>query len=90
MTCRKIQPTNQPTNHTKKYNTEQPLAYVSAHNKSNTEIFTEILNQLEKNDKIKNIRGTTKIIKSKRQPKNHKQILTSSKFGEHTTQGVSK
>ena len=36
-----------------------------------------------------NILNTTKIIKNK-QPKNIKHTLTASKFGEHTTHGVSK
>jgi len=74
----------------KKHNNEQQLAYVSTYNKNNPEIFTNILHQLENNEKIKNILDTTKIIKSKRQSRNLKQILTSSKFGIRTTQGVSK
>ena len=42
------------------------------------------LEELENNDKIKEIQDTTKIIKSQRQPKNLKRILTSSTFGENT------
>ena len=41
-------------------------------------------------DKIKEILDTSKIIKSQRQPKNLQRILTSSTFGENTTQGVTK
>ena len=40
----------------------------------------------EKNPK--EILDTTKIIKSQRQPKNLKRILTTSTFGENTTQGI--
>ena len=41
--------------------------------------------ELENKDKIKEILDTTKIIKSQRQPKNLKRILTVSTFGENTT-----
>ena len=44
------------------------------------------LEELKNNYKIKEILETTKIIKSQRQPKNVKRILTSSSFGENTTQ----
>ena len=40
----------------------------------------------ELKNKIKEIRATTKIIKSQRQPQNLKRILTSSTFGENATQ----
>ena len=46
--------------------------------------------ELKNKDKIKEILDTTKIIKSQRQPKNLKRILTSSTFGENTSQGVTK
>ena len=48
------------------------------------------LEQLENKDKIKEILDTTKIIKSQRQPKNLKRILSSTTFGENTTKGVTK
>ena len=48
------------------------------------------LEEIENKDKIKEILGTTKIIKSQRQPKNLKRILTSSTFGKNTTKGVTK
>ena len=46
--------------------------------------------ELKNKDKIKEILNTAKIIKSQRQPKNLKRILTSSIFGENTTQVVTK
>ena len=72
---------------------EQPLAYISTYNKSNPELFQEIhtnLQQLKKNERLNKLLNTTKIIKSKRQPKNLKQILTSAYLGNYTTQGVTK
>ena len=69
------------------------LAYFTTYNKNNPKVFTEIIKNLEElknNDKIKEIRDTTNIIKSQRQPKNLKRIITSSTFGESTTQGVTK
>ena len=66
---------------------------MSQHAFEQPELFTEISKNLEqlKNDvRIKNILDVTKIIKNKRQPKNLKHTLTSSKFEEHTTDGVSK
>ena len=48
------------------------------------------LEEIENKDKIREILDTTKIIKSQRQPKNLKRILTSSTFGKNTTQGVTK
>ena len=74
-----------------KHNNEKPLTYVSTYSKINPEVFTEILKNLEEiqnKDKIKEIQDTTKIIKSQRQPKNRKIILTSSTFEKNTTQGV--
>ena len=73
----------------KKYNNEKPLEYVATYNKNNPELFTEIMKnqeQIKNKDKIKEILDTAKIIKSQRQPKNPKRILTSSTFGENTTQ----
>ena len=72
----------------KKHNNEKPLTYVATYNKIYPELFTEIMKNLEElknKDKIKEILDTTKIIKSQRQPKNLKRILTSSTFGENTT-----
>ena len=65
----------------------------TTYNKSNPKLFTEIMKNLEElknKDKIKEILDTTKIIKSQKQPKNLKRILTSSSFEENTTQGVTK
>ena len=45
--------------------------------------------ELKNNEKIKEILDTTKIIKSQRQSKNLKRILTST-FGENTAQRVTK
>ena len=76
----------------KKHSNEEPLTYVLTNNKNNSELFTEItknLEQLINNGKIKNILDKTKIIKSKRQPKNVKHTLTLTTFGEHTTHGNS-
>ena len=74
----------------KKQHRETP-AYTATYNK-NPELFTEMKNleELKNNVKIKEILDTTKIIKSQRQPKNLKIILTSFTFGENTTQGVTK
>ena len=58
-----------------------------------TQNFTEIMKNLEglkNNDKIKEIFDTKKMVKSQRKPKNLKRILTTSTFGENTTQGVTK
>ena len=69
----------------KKHNNEKPLAYITTYNKNNPELFIEIiknLEELENKDKIKEILDKTKIMKSQRQPKNLKRILTSSTFGE--------
>ena len=40
------------------------------------------LEELKNNEKIKEILDTTKFIKSQKQPKNLKRILTSSTFGK--------
>ena len=72
----------------KKHNNEKPLAYVATYNENNPELFTEIMKNLEElknNEKIKKILATTKIIKSQRQSKNLKRILTSSTFKDNTT-----
>ena len=77
----------------KKHNNEKHLAYDATYNKNNPEIFTEIMKNPEKikdKDKNQEILDTTKIIKSQREPKNLKRILTSSPFGENTTQEVTK
>ena len=62
-------------------------------NKTQTQTQTEIMKnpeELKNNNKIEEILDTTKIIKSQRQLKNLKRILTSSTFGENTTQRVTK
>ena len=48
------------------------------------------LEELKNKDKIKKILDTSKIIKTQRQPKNLKRILTPCTFGESITQGVTK
>ena len=53
-------------------------------------LFLRVNLELKNNDKIKEIPDTIKIIKSQRQPKNYKRIITSFTFGEITTQGVTK
>lgn len=76
-----------------KNNKDQHLAYVTTYNRCNPELFVEIhkeLNQLQKNDRLNKLLNETKIIKSKRQPKNLKQTLTSAYFGNDTIQGVKK
>ena len=74
----------------KNHNNEKPLAYVATYNKNNPELFTEIMKNLEELKNKHKIKDTTKIIKSQRQPKNLKRILTSSTFRESATQGVTK
>ena len=71
----------------KKHDNEKPLAYATTYNKNNPGVFTEIRKNLElkNNEKIKEILDAAKIIKSQRQPKNLKSILTSSTFREKTT-----
>ena len=75
----------------KKTHNEKPLTYVTTDSKNNPELFTEILKNLEEienKDKTNEILDKTKIIKSQRQPKNMKRILTSSTFEKNTTKGV--
>ena len=48
------------------------------------------LEEIQNEDKIKEILDTTKIIKSQRQPQKLKRIFTFSTFGENTTQEVTK
>ena len=53
-------------------NTSDPIAYVSTFNVNNPEIFQEIqrnLPQLNNNERLHKLLNTSKIIKSKRQPK---------------------
>ena len=72
----------------KKHNNEKPLTYVTTNNKNNPELFPEIfknLEEIENKDKIKEILDTTKIIKSQRQPKSMKRILTFSTFEKNNT-----
>ena len=53
------------------------------HTHTNIYIYIYVfLEEIENKDKIKEILDTTKIIKSQRQPKNLKKILTSSTFGK--------
>ena len=64
---------------------KQPLAFVSTFNRRNPELFTEAynhLNNLRMDDKLNDILNNTKVIKSKRQPNNLKQILTHAKFSQ--------
>ena len=52
-----------------KHSNEKPLAYVATYNKNNPKLFTEImknLEEIENEEKIKEIRDTEKIIKSYR------------------------
>ena len=54
------------------------LAYIATYNKNNPELFierTKHLEELKNNDKIKEIRDTTKVIKNQRQPTNLKKYL---------------
>ena len=76
----------------KKHNNEKPLAYVTTYNKNNPELFKEIIKNLEELETMTKSKKyqTQKIIKSQRQLKNLKRILTCSTFGENTTQGVTK
>ena len=48
------------------------------------------LDKRKNKDKMKEILDTTKIMKSLRQPKHLKRILTSNIFRENTTEGVTK
>ena len=74
-------------------NNEKPLAYVANYNHKSPGLFREIIRKHLKNlktmTKIK-ILDTTKIIKSQKQSKNLKWILTSSTLWENKTQGVTK
>ena len=63
------------TNHLK-HNNEQPFTYFSTYNKNNPELFAEIIKNLEqlgKNDRIKNIQDTHKKQKTKPKKKQTKQ-----------------
>ena len=73
----------------KKHNNEKPLEYVATYNKNDPELFTERIKNPEEL-KTNEILDTTKIIRSRGQSKNLKRILTSSTYGENTTQGVTK
>ena len=62
---------------------KEPLAFVTTFNHRNPELFTPAyrnLEQLKQSEKMKNVLQNTQVIKSKRQPKNLKQILTNAKF----------
>ena len=77
----------------KKHNNKKTLVYVATYNKNNSELFTGKIKNLEEfknNHRINEILLTTKVIKSQRQHKNLRRILTSSIFGENITQGVTK
>ena len=68
---------------TKEKDYNQPLAFVTTFNKCNPEIFNEAykgLNNLRLDEKLNQILNETKIIKSKRQPKNLKHLLTRAHF----------
>ena len=74
-------------------NKDTPIAFVSTYNRCNPDVFPIIkhnLDLLKDDTKIKEMLGSTKIIKSHRQPKNLKQILTSAYFGEQHNEGVKK
>lgn len=74
---------------TKKKNKDNPIAFVCTYNKCNPNIFPIIkqnLDLLKDNEILK----TTRIIKSNRQPRNLKQILTSAYFGNQCIEGVKK
>ena len=72
------------------------LTFVTTFNKCNPEIFNEAyknLNQLRMSERMENILNETKLVKSKRQPKNLKKILTCAKFemnDDSTLEGVSR
>ena len=62
---------------------DEIIPFVTTFNRKTPELFTEAyqnLNQLILCEKLDNIIRENKIIKSKRQPKNLKQILTRAKF----------
>ena len=72
---------------------EQPLAYISTHNRGNPDLFPAIYRNtqlLKNNDRLNKLLEQTKIINSKRQPYNLKKILTSAYFGSTPQQGVTK
>ena len=72
---------------------EQPLAFISTHNKNNPDVFPAIYRNtqlLKNNDGLKKLLENTKIINSKRQPHNLKKILTSAYFGSTPQQGTNK
>ena len=64
---------------------KQPLAFVSTFNRRNPELFTKAYNSLNKlriDDKLNDILNDTKVIKSKRQLNNLKQILRHAKLSQ--------
>ena len=70
-----------------------PLTFVSTFNRRNPQIFPEInqhLNSLDESSNIKKLLNQGKLIKSQRQPRNLKRILTVAKFGTQEHQGVRK
>ena len=74
----------------KKDNKEDTIAFVSTFNKRNPELFTHLKQYthiLKRNEKMKNILDSTKLIKSKRQNKNLKKLLTSSRVEETLSLG---
>ena len=81
---------------TKEKKSDDVLPFVTTFNRCNPEIFHEAyknLNQLRMSERLENLLKETKLIKSKRQPKNLKKLLTSAKFESENnlvTEGVSK
>ena len=70
-----------------------PLTFVSTFNRRNPQIFPEIkqhLDSLEENSNIKKLLNQGKLIKSQRQIRNLKGILTSAKFGTQSQHKVRK
>lgn len=70
----------------KNKNKQNLITYVSTHNPKHIEIFGDIRNDLQvltRDEHMKEVLQPYKIIKSKRQPKNLKKLLTRAKFTEN-------
>ena len=86
-------PLEQLRNTQKRKNKNTPIAFVTTYNRCNPNIFPLIkqnLETLKNNTRIKKLLESSRIIKSNRQPKNLKKILTSAYFGPQHTAGVKK
>ena len=92
--CRKIPQKQLWTPPPKKKQNEKPLVYAATYKiKDNPELFTEIIKNLKELKSKEKIQRNTRHNKScwkAVKPKIFKKILTSSTFGENTTQGVTK